>query len=390
MILTAQPKQFTLKDDGQIYFQADASNPLPGQPVAHVGKGASLLQPALALGDVPGAEDRDAVSEALNNWLKAHIYTVLEPLFTLVADDALQPVVKDIGLKLFEGVGITSRTQIEGFIDRLDAEGRKELRQKKVKLGPLLVFLPDLNKPAAVRLRALLWSLYNDQPLPAPTPRDGAMSVTVDAGANKDFYRAVGYPVYGPRAVRIDMLDRVISAVYDSADKGKFRADHKMAEWMGCGIADLYAILEAMGHKRIEPPAAEAEEPKAEEALPAVSEGDGAAVAAEVETKPAEVKKEKPVLDEFILRKGKAHQSAPLREFKPREKSEKKEFPAERRETRPGEKRKFDNDRPKFDKKKYDKKKEPRDRKFDEPRVFSANAKIEDNPFAILQQLKSK
>lgn len=387
MILTAQPKQFKLQDDGQIFFQQDASNPLPGQPLARVKKGQSLLQPEIELqnSDLLASQDENAVVEHLQTWVKAHIYTVLEPLFNLVVDEAMSGTARDIAFQLFEGTGIVSRTQVDPMIETLDADGRRELRQKKVKLGPLLVFLPELNKPAGVRLRALLWSLFNDQPLPAPTPRDGSMSVTVDvATINPDFYKAIGYPVYGPRAIRIDMLDRVINAVYDSADKGKFRADHKMAEWMGCGIADLYAILEAMGHKRIEAPVAEvkAEESKTEEAAPA--EGEAAAEPV------VEVKKEKPVLDEFHLRRGKAHQETAERkprEFTPREK---KAFPQERKEFKPGEKKpNFSNDRPKFDKKKYDgKKKDFKDKTPEEPRVYSANAKIEDNPFAILQQLK--
>lgn len=389
MILTAQPKQFTLKDDGQIYFQQDASNPLPGQPLAQVKKGQSLLQPEVELlnSDLLETQDKNAVADHVQTWLKAHINTVLEPLFTLANDEAMSGAARGIAFQIFEGTGIIPRTQVEDLIETLDADGRRELRQKKVKLGPLLIFLPDLNKPAAVRLRALLWSLYNDQSLPAPAPRDGAMSVTVDATANQDFYKAIGYPVYGPRAIRIDMLDRVISAVYDAADKGKFRADHKMAEWMGCGINDLYAILEAMGHKRIVTEAPKLEEKPAEEAVAeaAPAEEAPAAEAVAEEAKP-EVKKEKPVLDEFYLRRGKAHQAAPERkEFVRREK---KPFAAERKETRPGDKPKFNNDRPKFDKKKFDnKKKDFKDRK-DEPRTFSANAKVEDNPFAILGQLK--
>ena len=396
MILTAQPKQFKLQDDGQIFFQADASNPLPGQPIARVKKGQSLLQPEIELqnSDLLASQDEKAIIEHLQTWVKAHIYTVLEPLFTLVGDEAMSGAARGIAFQLFEGTGIVPRTQVDPMIETLDTDGRRELRSKKVKLGPLLVFLPELNKPAGVRLRALLWSLFNDQPLPAPTPRDGSMSVTVDAATiNPDFYKAIGYPVYGPRAIRIDMLDRVINAIYDSADKGRFRADHKMAEWMGCGIADLYAILEAMGHKRIEAPVAveaPAEAVKAEETIveqvetAEIAEGE-AAPAAPV----AEVKKEKPVLDEFILRKGKAHQDAAERkprEFTPRDK---KPFPQERRENKPGEKPKFNNDRPKFDKKKFDgKKKDFKKERDDQPRTFSANAKVEDNPFAILQQLK--
>jgi ATP-dependent RNA helicase SUPV3L1/SUV3 len=120
-----------------------------------------------------------------------------------------------------------------------------------------LVFLPALNKPAGVKLRGLLYALWNDKPLPPPLPRDGVVSQKVDESANRDFYRAIGYPVYGPRAIRIDMLDRVISAVYDNAKDGKFQAQHKMAEWLGCQIDDLYGVLTAMGHRKIEAPVKE-------------------------------------------------------------------------------------------------------------------------------------
>jgi ATP-dependent RNA helicase SUPV3L1/SUV3 len=257
MIVAAQPKQFTLKEDGNIYFQPDSTNPLPGDVLASLCKGESLLQPTIKLidGRDLGAETAADVLLAVETWMKAHIYTVLEPLFSLVGDETLAEPNKEIALKLFAHTGIVPRGEVEEQIAKLDPEMRKALRDKKVRLGPLLIFMPDLNKPIAVKLRAILWSLFNDKPLPAPIPRDGAMSSVVDVTtANPDFYRAIGYPMYGPRVIRIDMLDRVINAIYDTAKEGKFQAQHKMAEWMGCPIADLYAILTAMGHKQLEKP----------------------------------------------------------------------------------------------------------------------------------------
>jgi ATP-dependent RNA helicase SUPV3L1/SUV3 len=284
------------------------------------------------------------------------------------------------------------------------------LRDKKVRLGPLLIFLPDLNKPAAVKLRAILWSLFHDAPLPAPIPRDGAMSSVVDiTTANPDFYRAIGYPLYGPRVVRIDMLDRVINAVYDSANGGKFQAQHKMAEWMGCPIADLYAILEAMGHKRIEKPV---EEPK--EAVAPVAEVTPELPETKIEevqtTTEAEVPKKqdqkKPELDWFMLRRGKAHQSEsqkparteragrgerterPKKEFKS---PDKQPFPAERYapKGKKFDKKKSHEDGDRHDKKKFDKKREEKSANQN-PRMYSAEAAETDNPFAILQNLKLK
>lgn len=263
MILSAIPKQFTLNDLGQIFYQPDSTNPLPGSVIARVVKGGSMLQPqAELLSEFDcGSEDRAAVQEFLGTWLKAHIYTVLQSLFNLINvsenpdTPPLPECVKSIFLKVFDGMGISPRLDNESAIAELDADMRKILRDKKLRMGPVLIFLGELNKPAAVRLRGLLWSLYHDRALPAPLPKDGAMSMLVEPDRAADlteFYRAIGYPLYGPRAIRIDMLDRVINAIYDGAKDGKFQAKHMMAEWIGCPIADLYAILEALGHKRLE------------------------------------------------------------------------------------------------------------------------------------------
>lgn len=428
MIVAAQPKQFTLKDDGNVYFQPDSTNPLPGDVLATLQKGESLLQPNVKLveGRDLGAESAADVLTAVETWVKAHIYTVLEPLFSLVGDETLSEPNKEIALKLFAHTGIVPRGEVEESIAKLDPDMRKALRDKKVRLGPVLIFLPDLNKPAAVKLRAILWSLFNDKSLPAPTPRDGAMSTVVDVTtANPDFYRAIGYPLYGPRAIRIDMLDRVINAIYDTAKEGKFRAEHKMAEWMGCPIADLYAILEAMGHRHIVKPAEEtkpteavAEIPAPVEAVVAPAEG-GAVVAETAPTEaPADVKKpeqKKPELDWFFLRRGKAHvaqsERAPRQYHRPDRavrhaaveggdaaagrkefsKPDKKPFPAERYAPKGQkfDKKRSNEDGEKFNKKKFDKNRDEKSAN-NNPRVYTAEAAESDNPFAVLQNLKLK
>ena len=437
MILTALPKQFSLKDEGVIFFQPDATNPLPGQALARVEKGETLLQPRVVLLESAalGTDDSAAVLDHLQTWLKAHIFTVLEPLFTLVTDEGLVGPVREIALKLFSGVGILPRGDVENLIETLDQEARRALRSKKVKMGPLLLFLPDLNKPAAVRLRALLWCLANDQPLPAPVPRDGAMSVLVDPDSrNPDFYRAIGYPLFGPRAIRIDMLDRVISAIYDKAKDGKFQAQHAMAEWMGCPIADLYGVLEAMGHRHIvsesvKPEAAAPTEeetasdspsvvPQVEEAVVTQS-SEGSEAPAEA-TPPQKPLQKKPELDWFLLRRGKAHSDKKEHPKVHREHHAKlavvvtnnekpSPFPAERYGPKKPFKSKGEEGegKPSSFKKKRDEsgsgkgrdrsshrdgatKHDDRAARSSEPRVFSAAASTVDNPFAVLQSLKLK
>jgi ATP-dependent RNA helicase SUPV3L1/SUV3 len=363
-MLNAAVTQYKLNDEGQILYQEHPTNPLPGVPVAHLRKGKAIMEPDFGLIDSNIADglDRAAVKAAIGEWLKGHLARVLEPLVALSAiDEKADAPVRGICFQVHEAMGIVPREQIEDLIALLTPESRQQLRAKQVRLGPILVFIPALNKPAAVRLRGVLWSLYNDQALPPKLPNDGVMSFKIEPGKiNHNYYRAIGYPVYGTRAIRIDMLDRVINLIYEGAKEGKFRAQHQMAEWLGCGIEDLYAVLNAMGHRKIEAPV----EVKSEEA--ATQGKPQEAVPTEVltaETAPqVKAPQAKPELAMFYLKKGKAF-----------ERPQRKERPS-------GDKKKQGG---KFKHKKSEK---------DNVRVMQAGPKpkIEDSPFAVLQHLKAK
>lgn len=363
---SAVDKQFKLNDEGRVLFQPDASNPMPGDSVARVVKGSLPLSPA-----IEAAEGTDSAAlERLEAWLKTYVAHVLEPLVKLAEEtDSLPAPVQGICKKLHEAMGIIPREQIEDLIGALDSEMRQHLRNRKVRLGPVLVFLPDLNKPAAVRLRGLLWALWNDKPLPAGVPADGMVSKRVEMEQiDPAFYQSIGYPVYGPRAVRIDMLDRVISAVYDSAKDGQFQARHDMAEWLGCSIDDLYAVLTAMGHRKIEPVVAA--EPIPEPPAENSAEAQQAEPQQEAATPPAAAVNVKPPLAFFRLKKGKAHQ-------KP---AERKPFVRPQAESRKDKPRPQAKHKPK-----------PAHKPKPEPRVLEARSKIvQDSPFAVLEQLKAK
>lgn len=259
MVPNTDAKQLTLQDNGHIFWQQDPSNPLPGVAVACVMKGASALAPIVdLLPELPlQGPARDAALAQIGDWLNGYIARVLEPLVKLKLDiDGTPEGVKAICDRVYDGLGVVPRADVLDQIEKLDPEMRKVLRGRHVRLGPVLVFVPDLNKPAAVRLRALLWSLWNDRALPAPCPRDGAVSQVVDiAVADPAFYRSIGYPLYANRIIRIDMLDRVMNAVYENVKDNQFMATHQMAEWLGAPVADLYAVLESMGHKKVSDPA---------------------------------------------------------------------------------------------------------------------------------------
>lgn len=370
-ILNAKNTQFRLQENGEICYQAVESNPLPGQKIAVLKKGNDIYVPDITLSDTDLLQDAD--KSQLNEKIKAaiaeHISTILEPLVKIKQPAENETAsVRGITHQLHEAFGIVPRETLEDLISGLDADTRRTLRQKGVRLGPVLVFMPQMGKPAAVRLKALLWNLWNEKALPASVPRDGSVSEVVDIKKiDRDYYRAIGYPVYGSRAIRADMLDRLVCEIYDTAQEGKFQAQHKMAEWLGCPISELYEILSDLGHKKIHDPADEqatednkpAEEAKesanTEKEIPIEKEPSQNAEKVEEKTEaPQDEKKEqvKPELATFALKRGKA---------------------AAKSSQKP---------------KKFKKKKNPHQNT--KPKVISAKAKQddEDNPFAVLKQLK--
>ncbi|MBI1327132.1 MAG: helicase [Alphaproteobacteria bacterium] len=384
-LLNAQPTQFKLSDDGQILYQVELNNPLPGLPVAKIMKGTAALKPDIVLftGELLENQDAKQILEHLKNWLDAHIKTTLKNLTDLENTEALPAQARGIAFQMYENWGVVPRASVDTLLKDLPAEARPALRNLGVRLGPLYLFLPLMGKPAAVKLKAQLYNIWHGKPLPAVTPKDGSVSIVADAQTNEEaFYQAIGYPVFSGRATRIDMLDRVVSAVYDTAKDNRFQAQHAWAEWLGCGVEDLYNILAALGHKREEPKAEEAktEEQAAqpiavEEAAPAV-EAPAAETPVTTEAATAEATPQqpaKPALAWFQLRRGLAHKEK--KQFTPRH------FTAKR-----DDKNKDGNkEKPKFKKKKFDKKPE---RNRDEERTYKAEAKQADSPFAVLKQLQ--
>lgn len=362
-MLKADPKQFKLNDKGQILYQPVPNNPLPGTPIAVIEKGETVLSPALKMMDTQDSSitDKNAAQKTLESWIKTHIETTLDPLVSLTkSENPIPEPVKKICDAVYQDLGVTQRSNLEETIAQLDPESRQIIRKKRIRLGPVLIFQPDLNKPAPVRLRALLWGLFNDKPLPISVPADGSTSVRINPedSPNPAFYRMIGYPLYSTRAVRIDMLDRVINAVYDHAKQGQFQARHEMAEWLGCSIEDLYEILTALGHK------------KKEEARPDENQS---AVASEKDedqntekTENSEEKQEasqKPALAMFYLKKGKAFEK-------------RNDFKAS-------------TEKPGYSPKKSGKRNK---KTHKSPRIKEAGPKprLEDSPFAVLAQLKAK
>ncbi|MEJ2117180.1 MAG: helicase-related protein, partial [Alphaproteobacteria bacterium] len=163
--------------------------------------------------------DKDRVNRRVQAWLDNHVETRLKPLNDLAKASDLTGLARGIAFRMVENFGILPRETVSEEIRSLDQNARAELRKFGVRFGAYNIYFPALLKPAAADLVLLLWSLkhgpdhgMDTQNLPTP-PRQGLTSVVIDVNLPEAFYRAAGFHICGPRAVRIDMLERLADLI---------------------------------------------------------------------------------------------------------------------------------------------------------------------------------
>jgi len=312
-VAAAQPDAFQLTQRGMITWK--------GQEIAQLEASEDPLKPSLGVlaDEHLSAPDREKVQARLDAWIAQTIAERLKPLVEIGNAEDISGLARGIAFRLRENLGILRRETIGEEIKALDQTARAQLRKYGVRFGAFNIYFPTLLKPAAAELALTLWSLKNAgacglalDAMPE-APRAGLTSFAPAPAAPEAFYRAYGYHVCGPRAVRIDMLERLADhirpllawragvegarAPKGATGDGGFTATPDMMSLLGCSPEELGGVLKALGFrverrplkKALEAPAAAAVAPPG--AAEAVAEGpafepapEAAAAAAATET----------------------------------------------------------------------------------------------------------
>jgi ATP-dependent RNA helicase SUPV3L1/SUV3 len=218
-----------------------------GAAVARLAAGESALVPLV---DVLASELldpplRERVRRRLAAWLDAHLRRALAPLVAL-RERSPAGAVRGLAFVLGEGLGAVARRAVAAQVAALAPDDRRALSRLGVNLGRFAVFLPALQHPETMRLRGRLFAVRHGLP-PAAGP-DGSPSVPNDLARPLAFYTACGYLPLGPRAVRLDRLERAAALVSRLSRTGPFVPPKDLAPILGCRPAELTAVLSAMGY----------------------------------------------------------------------------------------------------------------------------------------------
>lgn len=218
-------------------------------PIARLIKGENFFEPKLALlhTELLDEAQNKLVQQRLDGWLREQLDKTLGSVLAL-EETELKGTAKGIAFQLFEQGGLLSRDSVKELITALEKDDRQALNKLGVRIGAFYIYQRDTLKPSAMRMKSYLWRLWNDKRGTVyALPQEGNVSMAAPENADREFYRAMALPVFGKTCVRVDMLDRLNSAIFDGAVEGKYIFNPALASTVGVSVETVQSILADLG-----------------------------------------------------------------------------------------------------------------------------------------------
>ena len=216
-VVAAKADAFKLSRSGQVLWR--------DVEIARLEAGDDPLKPTVVViaDEHLAGPDKEKVRERLSAWLTELIGERLKPLVEINAAQDISGFARGIAFRLKENFGVLRRESVAEEIRSLDQPARAQLRKYGVRFGAFNIYFPTMLKPACSELAAVLWILKHgtehglDIAAMPELPRPGLTSAAVNAATPDIFYGVAGFHVCGPRAVRVDMLERLADLIRAAA-----------------------------------------------------------------------------------------------------------------------------------------------------------------------------
>jgi hypothetical protein len=147
-------------------------------------------------------------------------------------------------------LGSAKTNNLSMSLNNLLEEDKRNLARLGLRLGVETIYLPNLLKPAAIKLRALLWSVFNKNFPKNALPPDGRVSVQTLPNVKYEYYRALGFVPLGNLALRADIAERLSALIRIESRKGKFRINDAMLSVAGSTKIQMEEILYDLGYSK--------------------------------------------------------------------------------------------------------------------------------------------
>ena len=176
-----------LKEDFKIYWEEF--------PIAKLLPGKDYLKPEFSLiaDDMIESSEQKKLQFFLENWVNEKINLILKSLIDLKNSKESKSNIRALSYQLYENNGVVKRENVIDYLNKLDQEERKNLRNIGVKFGRYHVYLYKLLKPEAVSLRLILWKNYHQKYFDFKPPKFGLNFLESKKSLNKNFMLICGF-----------------------------------------------------------------------------------------------------------------------------------------------------------------------------------------------------
>jgi ATP-dependent RNA helicase SUPV3L1/SUV3 len=246
--LNARLEQLVRAPEQVVQIDPEGAARWDGHAIGWVQRSPERLRPHIRVAhlDLLDAFDTQRVRAALGGLVAHGADRLMEPL-RLGDHEGLEHAGRAVLFELELGLGLVAARSVADRVRRLSPAERNVLKKRDVRLGVHTVFVASRLTPADLRCRALLWCVHNGV-FPMPQAPGSNTSVRIEPGVPAAFYEAVGFRCLGPRAVRVDLLERV-AARLRAARRGEPARRDELLSWLGCPMEELHAIAGALGYR---------------------------------------------------------------------------------------------------------------------------------------------
>jgi ATP-dependent RNA helicase SUPV3L1/SUV3 len=237
--------QFSLDETGKISCH--------GFKIAILTQGKDSLSPVIKLkvSELVTTSQREILERRLGRWFSNYLIKFIPALMCLRATTVKGPA-RGILFQITECFGAVPRKTLNNLIRNLDDRGKRDLSVSGVRFGVHTVFMPDLLKPKAIRLLAILWCVFNEEELIEEIPSSGRVSMARNIKIKDGFYYALGYAGLGSHAVRLDIVERLAVMLRKAAKSEPFLLSAEMLSVIGLGYKEITSVVESLGYKSVD------------------------------------------------------------------------------------------------------------------------------------------
>ena len=177
--------------------------------VAKLSKGAKILEPKILIicDELCQVNDKQRLQQYIKEWFYKEIKKSLMSLY-IVNELNCSGIMRGVIFQLVDNLGSFNNEDSLSQISILQSPEKKILSKSRVRMGVYFTYIPDMLRSYQIKIRGVLWKVFNSIPQSVRLPPEGRVSFDIEEGVSDEYYSACGFWVVNKTAYRVDMVER--------------------------------------------------------------------------------------------------------------------------------------------------------------------------------------